>query len=202
MIFPAWIKTISPLANTLSSYRRELFIGDLIAGIMVAIMLVPQAMAYAMLAGLPPQVGLYASIVPLILYSIFGTSNSLAVGPVAMVSLLVVSGVSELATPGSTEFIGLCLTLALMIGVLQLAMAAFRLGFLVNFISHRSSADRIAVSSRPAMQRFNFSVDNSERSVVAITTPTCSRRPNGTRTRLPIAGSGWRSGGIACSVPR
>ena len=110
-------------------YRRDQFVGDLIAGLVVAIMLVPQAMAYAMLAGLPPQVGLYASIVPLILYSLFGTSNALAVGPVAMVSLLVVSGVGELATPGSAEFIQLCLTLALMIGILQIAMAAFRLGF-------------------------------------------------------------------------
>jgi len=87
------LKTISPLAARLSSYRREHFFGDLIAGLIVAIMLVPQSMAYAMLAGLPPQVGLYASIVPLILYSLFGTSNSLAVGPVAMVSLLVVSGI-------------------------------------------------------------------------------------------------------------
>jgi len=131
-----WIKAISPLATTLSSYRRDQFVGDLIAGLIVAIMLVPQAMAYAMLAGLPPQVGLYASIVPLMLYALLGTSNSLAVGPVAMVSLLVFTGVGKLATPGSPEFIGLCLTLALMIGVLQIAMAAFRLGFLVNFISH------------------------------------------------------------------
>lgn len=99
-------------------------------------MLVPQAMAYAMLAGLPPQVGLYASIVPLILYAVLGTSNSLAVGPVAMVSLLVFTGVGALATPGSPEFIGLCLTLALMVGVWHIAMAVLRLGFLVNFISH------------------------------------------------------------------
>ena len=130
------LKTISPLASRLSSYSREQFGGDLIAGLIVAIMLVPQAMAYAMLAGLPPQVGLYASILPLALYSLFGTSNSLAVGPVAMVSLLVVSGVGELAVPGSEPFIALCLTLALFVGLLQILMAVFRMGFLVNFISH------------------------------------------------------------------
>ncbi|MFT5301878.1 MAG: SulP family sulfate permease [Mariniblastus sp.] len=135
-MIPKWIITISPLAASVSSYRREQFVGDMIAGLVVAIMLVPQSMAYAMLAGLPPQVGLYASIVPLILYSMFGTSNSLAVGPVAMISLLVLTGVSELATPGSPEFIQLCLSLALLVGVLQITMAAFRLGFLVNFISH------------------------------------------------------------------
>lgn len=131
-----WVKVISPLATTLASYRRDRFVGDLVAGLVVAVMLVPQAMAYAMLAGLPPQVGLYASIVPLILYAVLGTSNSLAVGPVAMVSLLVFTGVGALATPGSPEFIGLCLTLALMVGVWHIAMAVLRLGFLVNFISH------------------------------------------------------------------
>ena len=124
------------MAALLVNYRRDQLVGDIVAGLIVAIMLVPQAMAYSMLAGLPPQVGLYASIVPLMLYSMFGTSNSLAVGPVAMISLLVLTGVSKLATPGSPEFIELCLTLALMVGVLQIAMATFRLGFLVNFISH------------------------------------------------------------------
>lgn len=167
MNVPGWLKTISPLAGTLSEYRREQFVGDLIAGLVVAIMLVPQAMAYAMLAGLPPQVGLYASIVPLILYSLFGTSNSLAVGPVAMVSLLVVSGVGELATPGSSEFIQLCLTLALMIGVLQLAMSAFRLGFLVNFISHPvlvgfTSAAAIVIGFSQLKHLFGISVDRGE----------------------------------------
>lgn len=133
---PRWLTNISPLVDRLSNYQRQTLFGDLIAGVVVAIMLVPQAMAYAMLAGLPPQVGLYASIVPLILYAVFGTSNTLAVGPVAMVSLLVVSGVGELAVPGSPEFISLCLTLALMVGAIQILMALLRMGFLVNFISH------------------------------------------------------------------
>lgn len=131
-----WVRRASPLVGRLASYRREEFLGDLIAGLVVAVMLVPQAMAYAMLAGLPPQVGLYASIVPVLLYALFGTSTSLAVGPVAMVSLLVVAGVGQLATPGTPEYVSLCLLLALMVGVLQVVMALFRMGFLVNFISH------------------------------------------------------------------
>lgn len=166
-MIPAWTKKVSPLADSLSSYRRDQFVGDLIAGLVVAIMLVPQAMAYAMLAGLPPQVGLYASIVPLILYSLFGTSNSLAVGPVAMVSLLVLTGLSELATPGSEEFIQLCLTLALLVGVLQIAMAAFRLGFLVNFISHPvlvgfTSAAAIVIGFSQVKHLIGVSVERAE----------------------------------------
>ncbi len=136
MNLPKWIQRISPLAASLPRYSRKMLAGDLVAGLVVAVMLVPQAMAYAMLAGLPPEVGLYASIAPLVLYSLLGTSNALAIGPVAMVSLLVFAGVGELASPGSPEFISYCLTLALLIGVLQIAMAVFRLGFLVNFISH------------------------------------------------------------------
>ncbi len=130
MEMPAWVKRISPLAGKIGEYRRDQFLGDLIAGIIVAIMLIPQAMAYAMLAGLPPQVGLYASIVPLVLYSIFGSSNALAVGPVAMVSLLVLSGVGELAKPGTSEYIGLCLTLALLVGVLQIVSFSTRVSTL------------------------------------------------------------------------
>ena len=164
---PDWLKQISPLAASLPDYRREHFVGDLIAGLVVAIMLVPQAMAYAMLAGLPPQVGLYASILPLVLYAMFGTSNSLAVGPVAMVSLLVISGVGELATPGSREFIQLCLTLALMIGVLQIVMAVFRLGFLVNFISHPvlvgfTSAAAIVIGFSQLKHLFGVSIERGE----------------------------------------
>ncbi len=167
MNFLARIKSISPLATRLSDYRREHFTGDLIAGVIVAIMLVPQAMAYAMLAGLPPQVGLYASIVPLVLYSLFGTSNSLAVGPVAMVSLLVVSGVGSLAAPGSEPFISLCLTLALLVGLLQILMAVFRMGFLVNFISHPvlvgfTSAAAIVIGFSQLKHLLGVSVESGE----------------------------------------
>ena len=93
-------------------------------------------MAYALLAGLPPQVGLYASIFPLIIYGLLGTSRSLAVGPVAMVSLLVASGVAPLANGDMAQYISLAITLALMVGVIQAAMGILRVGFLVNFLSH------------------------------------------------------------------
>lgn len=106
------------------------------AGVIVAIMLVPQGMAYALLAGLPAQVGLYASILPLVLYALMGTSRTLAVGPVAMVSLLVATGVGQMAEPGTDAYLSLALTLALLVGVLQTLMGLARIGFLVNFLSH------------------------------------------------------------------
>lgn len=127
-----WIPAIEWLGN----YKKSDLSGDLNAGLIVAIMLIPQGMAYAMLAGLPPVIGLYASTVPLIIYALFGTSRQLAVGPVAMVSLLVLSGVSLLAEPGTDEYISLALLLMLMIGVFQLLLGVFKLGFIVNFLSH------------------------------------------------------------------
>ncbi len=125
-----------PVVEWLPAYRRRDSGNDIIAGIIVAIMLIPQGMAYALLAGLPPQTGLYASILPVLLYSLCGTSRFLAVGPVAMVSLLVAAGVSQLAVPGSAEYIGLALALALLVGLLQLVMGVARLGFLLNLLSH------------------------------------------------------------------
>lgn len=117
-------------------YSSEHLKGDLNAGLTVGIMLIPQGMAYAVLAGLPPVYGLYASIVPLVLYAVFGTSRQLAVGPVAMVSLLVVAGVGEFAEIGSDRFIRLAIMTAMGVGVFQLMMGVFRMGFLVNFLSH------------------------------------------------------------------
>lgn len=99
-------------------------------------MLIPQGMAYAMLAGLPPVVGLYASTIPLIIYALFGSSRQLAVGPVAIVSLLTLTGVSALAEPGSGEFVALAALLALMVGVIQFGLGLLRAGFVVNFLSH------------------------------------------------------------------
>ncbi len=125
-----------PFLDWLVHYRREDLVGDLLGGVIVAIMLVPQGMAYAMLAGLPPQVGLYASIVPLIIYGLLGTSRTLAVGPVAIVSLLVASGVAPLADAGSAEYLQLALTLAFLVAIIQFIMGVVRAGFLVNFLSH------------------------------------------------------------------
>jgi SulP family sulfate permease len=125
-----------PILSWAGRYQRSDLLSDLLAGLVVAIMLVPQGMAYALLAGLPPQVGLYASIVPLILYGLLGTSRSLAVGPVALTSLLVAASISPLADQGSPYYLVLALTLALMVGLIQLMMGLARLGSLVNFISH------------------------------------------------------------------
>jgi sulfate permease, SulP family len=130
------LERIVPAAGWLRRYRREDLGGDLSAGLIVAVMLIPQGMAYAMLAGLPPVVGLYASTIPLIVYALFGSSRQLAVGPVALVSLLTLTGVSALAEPGSGEFVALAALLALMVGVIQFGLGLLRAGFLVNFLSH------------------------------------------------------------------
>lgn len=127
-LIPAW--------GWLPAYRRENLAGDLSAGGVIAAMLIPQAMAYAMLAGLPPVVGLYASVLPVAVYALFGSSRHLAVGPVAVVSLLIASRCSAIATPGSAEYVGVVLLLALMVGAAQLLLGMLRAGFLVNFLSH------------------------------------------------------------------
>lgn len=133
---PGCIRRYLPFLGWLRDYRAGDLRGDAAAGLTTAVMLIPQGMGYAMLAGLPPIIGLYASLVPLAVYALLGTSRQLAVGPVAMVSLLVVAGVGTLTEPGSAAFIGYAILLALMVGVLQLMMGVGRLGFLVNFLSH------------------------------------------------------------------
>ena len=125
-----------PILKTIQTYDQETFKGDLTAGVTVAIMLIPQGMAYALLAGMPPVYGLYASIIPVLIYAILGSSRQLAVGPVAMVSLLIVAGVGELADAGSDRFIHLAIMTALGVGTVQFLMGVFRMGFLVNFLSH------------------------------------------------------------------
>lgn len=130
------MKQYLPFLDWIKNYSSSDLGGDLSAGLTVGVMLIPQGMAYAMLAGLPAIYGLYASTVPLIIYALFGTSRQLAVGPTAMVALLVSSGVGALAELGSSEFIALAILLAFMVGIMQFAMGVFRLGFIVNFLSH------------------------------------------------------------------
>lgn len=125
-----------PLAAQVEGYDRSAFRSDLSAGLTVGVMLIPQGMAYALIAGMPPIYGLYASLVPLIIYSLFGSSRQLAVGPVAIVSLLVAAGVAPMAAGDPERYVALALLLALMVGVLQLAMGLLRFGFLTNFLSH------------------------------------------------------------------
>ena len=132
MIIERWV----PLIGWLKTYHRGLLTRDVLAAVIVTLMLVPQALAYAMLAGLPPEMGLYASMLPLVLYAVFGTSASLAVGPVAVAALMTASALSSFAAPGSPEYIGAALVLAALSGLILIAMGVLRLGFLVNFLSH------------------------------------------------------------------
>lgn len=122
----------------LRTYQRQDLQGDVLAGLVVAFMLVPQAMAYAMLAGLPPVYGLYAATLPLIAYALFGTSRQLAVGPVAIVSLLVADACSGLVSAGAdgATIAGFVALLAVLSGVIQIVLGLCRAGFLINFVSH------------------------------------------------------------------
>lgn len=118
------------------SYNGTTLTNDLVAAGIVTIMLIPQSLAYAMLAGLPPEIGLYASILPIIAYALFGTSRALAVGPVAVISLMTLTAASSIAPPGSAQFIAATLVLALLSGLMLLVMGVLRLGFLANLLSH------------------------------------------------------------------
>jgi sulfate permease, SulP family len=130
------LKKIVPAFGWLRSYTRDDLSRDFSAAVVITAMLVPQGMAYALLAGLPPRYGLYASTVPAIVYALFGTSRHMPVGPPALMALLTFTSVSALAEPMTEEYISLALLLALMVGVLQLAMGLLRMGFITNFISH------------------------------------------------------------------
>ncbi|SUZ33116.1 putative sulfate transporter [Roseibaca ekhonensis] len=130
------LKRYLPILTWLPGYTRNDLTNDAIAAAVVTIMLIPQGMAYAMLAGLPPQAGLYAAILPLLLYAVFGTSRPLAVGPVAVVALMTAASAGAVAQAGSAEFHYAALWLALISGGLMLAMGLFRLGFIANFLSH------------------------------------------------------------------
>ena len=125
-----------PILDWGAKYRSETFVSDLVAAVIVTIMLIPQSLAYALLAGLPPQIGLYASILPLIAYAVFGTSRQLAVGPVAILSLMTAAAAGKIAAQGSAQYIEAALILAFLSGAILLAMGLFRMGFLANFLSH------------------------------------------------------------------
>ncbi|MBF9034395.1 sulfate permease [Rhodobacterales bacterium HKCCE2091] len=135
-----------PVLDWGRSYDRQALSNDLIAAVIVTIMLIPQSLAYALLAGLPPEAGIYASIAPIILYAIFGTSRALAVGPVAVVSLLTATAVGQVAEQGTAGYAVAALTLAFLSGAFLLALGVLRLGFLANFLSHPVIAGFITAS--------------------------------------------------------
>lgn len=125
-----------PVLGWARSYSAGTFTDDVLAAIIVTIMLIPQSLAYALLAGLPPEAGLYASIVPLMAYALFGTSRVLAVGPVAVVSLMTAATIGQISASGTAGYAAAALMLALLSGGFLLIMGLFRLGFLANFLSH------------------------------------------------------------------
>ncbi len=132
---PGGVERWIPAWGWLRRYDRRDLGGDLTAGLVVGVMLVPQGMAYAMLAGMPPVAGLYASALPVLAYVLFGSSRQLAVGPSALTALLTLAGVSRLAAPGSPEFVVLAGALALLAGLFQVLLGLVRAGAITNFLS-------------------------------------------------------------------
>ncbi|MCR9014704.1 SulP family inorganic anion transporter [Aquiflexum gelatinilyticum] len=161
------VKGYIPILEWLPNYKKSDLQGDLSAGLTVGIMLIPQGMAYAMLAGLEPIHGLYAVTVPLILYAIFGTSRQLAVGPVAMVSLLTAAGIATLNASSPEQYLLYALSLAFLVGLIQFGMGLFKLGFVVNFLSHPvisgfTSAAAIIIGLSQIKHLFRINLPNSE----------------------------------------
>jgi SulP family sulfate permease len=130
-----WLPAV-PLLSWGREYDRQTWLHDGLAALIVTLMLIPQSLAYAMLAGLPPEVGLYASVAPLLAYAVFGSSRVLAVGPVAVVSLMTAAAIGEHASPGSANYWAAATTLALLSGLMLTLMGVLRLGFLASFLSH------------------------------------------------------------------
>ena len=135
-----------PILTWGKTYQRDTFVSDAVAAVIVTIMLIPQSLAYALLAGLPPEMGLYASILPLVAYAVFGTSRALAVGPVAVVSLMTAAAIGNLGLTSAAEIALAAGTLAFISGALLTVMGVLRLGFLANFLSHPVIAGFITAS--------------------------------------------------------
>jgi len=120
----------------LQGYNHNTLRSDLFSGLAIAVMLIPQGMGYALVAGLPPEFGLYACIIPPVIYALLGTSNKISIGPVALDSILIITGLSLLAEPGSPLYLELAITLTLMVGIIQSLFGMIRFGFIANFLSY------------------------------------------------------------------
>lgn len=120
----------------LQGYTAHTLRQDVVSGLVIGVMLIPQSMGYAVLAGLPPEFGLYASIFPPLIYALLGTSNKISVGPVALDAILILSGLSMLAEPGSDDYLQLAIELTLLVGLIQFLFGLLRFGFIVNFLSY------------------------------------------------------------------
>lgn len=155
-----------PILEWLPKYNIKLLGSDLLAGLTVGVMLIPQGMAYGLLAGLDPIYGLYAGIVPLILYPLFGTSGQISIGPTALVSLLVLAGVSQYAELNTQRYLELAVITALMAGLIQVLLGLFKWGFLINFLAHPvisgfTSAAAIIIGLSQFNNLFGLSLERS-----------------------------------------
>ena len=162
------LKNITPFLSWVGELKNtEVVKADILAGVTVALVLVPQSMAYAQLAGLPPYYGLYASCLPVAIAAFFGSSRQLATGPVAVVSLLTASAIGSTAASGSEGYFAYAVMLALMVGVVQLALGVVRLGMMVDFLSHPvvtgfTSAAAIIIATSQLDKIFGVEVGRSE----------------------------------------
>src|SRR5512147_2306092 len=158
---------VFPFVGWFKGYSTACMRSDMLAGLTVALVLIPQSMAYAQLAGLPPYYGLYAAFLPPMTAALFGSSRQLATGPVAVVSLMTFASLAPLATAGSERYIGLAVIMALMVGVIQLGLGILRLGLVVNFLSHPvvngfTNAAAIIIASSQLSKMFGVHVDTAE----------------------------------------
>lgn len=161
------LSSLLPIVHWAANYDRSDIRSDLAAGLTVGAMLVPQAMAYALLAGLPAEVGLYAATVPVVVYALFGSSRQLAVGPVAIVSLLTASALAPIAEAGTASYLGAAALLALMVGFIHIVLGVGRLGFLVNFLSHSvlvgfTAAAAVIIGFSQAKHIFGISTERKD----------------------------------------
>lgn len=137
---------LMPASAWLRRYNADLFGKDLTAAVIVTVLLIPQSLAYAMLAGVPPEVGLYSSIMPLVFYALFGTSTTLSVGPVAVASLMTATALGNVAAQGTADYVSAAIVLALLSGLFLVVMGFLKLGFVTNFLSHSVISGFISAS--------------------------------------------------------
>ena len=161
------LNRVFPFLEWFKDYKLTDLKVDIISGLTVALVLIPQSMAYAQLAGLPPYYGLYASFLPPMIAALFGSSRQLATGPVAIVSLMTSASLEPLATAGSEGYIAYAIMLALMVGLFQLSLGVFRLGVVINFLSHPvvngfTNAGAIIIASSQLSKIFGVYVDSVE----------------------------------------
>lgn len=168
------LQRVFPFLEWLKGYRFDKLKADGIAGLTVALVLIPQSMAYAQLAGLPSYYGLYAAFLPPMVAALFGSSRQLATGPVAVVSLMTSASLSPLATQGSESYIGYAILLALIVGLFQFLLGVLRLGLVVNFLSHPvvngfTNAAALIIATSQLSKMFGVTVDNAEHHYETIT---------------------------------